>query len=318
MQLPNGKFRGLFVKADDPAFLEKQIEPSAELLDLNRIDVADIRTKYLERQKNYDTTPFDPEGRVLRLFPGGYTIWSGYPGAGKTTLLRQLACHLLHRGRGVFVASLEEYPMDVFYRHAAVAIGSDDPSQSALEYAVFHWADKFRLWTSEELPANSQKLLAAIRVMAKPGVRHAVIDSLMCLDVGSTDWEGQRMFANSLMQTVRSSGIHVHLVAHPRKIVSSDQEPDINDVAGSADIGRLADNVVFVRRSKSESLSHDMQVTPMRIAVLKQRHGTGSIGEMAGWFHRGHKQFKADQFDTSRTEYLLRAAYDAEYSGVTL
>jgi twinkle protein len=309
VQANNQKFRGIFVTADDPAFLEKQVDPASELLDLESLNIAEIREQYMARQRNYDTAAFDPEGRMLRFFPGGYTVWSGFPGAGKTTLLRQTACHFMHKGKGVMVASLEEYPVDVFYRHAAVALGESEPTQSGLEWCVFHWADKLRLWTSDKLPAPHQRLFAAIRVMAKRGVRHVIIDSLMCLDVSTGDWEGQRQFANSLLATIKATGVHIHLVAHPRKIISSDQEPDINDVAGAADIGRLADNVIFVRRSKNENASMHSNSTPMAIAILKQRHGTGAIGSIGGWFDRDSRQFKVDQFDASRTEYLPRQAY---------
>jgi ABC-type transport system involved in cytochrome c biogenesis ATPase subunit len=318
MKIGNNKFRGIFVRADDPKFLERQIEPTRELLNLESLNVAQIRDRYIERQRNFDTTPFDPEGRVLRLFPGGYTVWSGFPGAGKTTLLRQLACHWMHQRKGVFIASLEEYPDDVFYRHACTALGSDDPSQAGLEWCLYHWAERLRLWSADDLPAPHQRLLAAIRVLAAQGVRHAIIDSLMCMDVSTGDWEGQRLFANSLMRTVKVSGVHIHLVAHPRKIISSDQDPDINDVAGAADIGRLADNVIFVRRSKNESLATEQAVRPMRIAILKQRHGTGACGEVTGWFNRSLKQFKQDQFDTARSAYLPAEAYREIYGELQL
>jgi twinkle protein len=309
MRASNSKFRGIFVTADDPKFLENRVVPERELLDLEKLNIAEIRAQHLARQRNFDTAPFDPEGRVMRFFPGGYTVWSGFPGAGKTTLLRQLACHLMAKGKHVLVASLEENPVDVFYRHASVALGTDDPSQAGLEWCVFHWADRLRLWSPECLPAPHQRLFAAIRVLAAEGVRHAIIDSLMCLDVASGDWEGQRLFANTLLRTLKSSNLHIHLVAHPRKIINADQEPDINDVAGAADIGRLADNVIFVRRAKAESLTANVEVTPMRIAILKQRHGTGKTGEIQGWFNRSLRQFKVGQFDLLPEPYLPRDAY---------
>lgn len=308
MNVSNNKFRGIFVTADDPKFLEKQVEPARELLNLEALNIAEIRAQHIARQKNFDTAPFDPQGRVLRFFPGGYTVWSGFPGAGKTTLLRQLACHLMHQGKPVAVASLEEYPVDVFYRHAIVALGNEHPSQAGLEWCVHHWAEKFRLWSTEDLPAPNARLLAALRVLASQGVRHAVIDSLMCLDIGSVDWEGQRQFANALLRSVRSAGMHIHLVAHPKKPLAGSQSPDLNDVAGSADIGRLADNVVFVRRSQSETTDAN-GLTPMKIAILKQRHGTGAVGEITGWFNRAHKQFQVEQFEQSRPMYLPTQAY---------
>jgi KaiC/GvpD/RAD55 family RecA-like ATPase len=310
MKATNRQLRGIVLAHDDPKFLEKQVVPEKELLNLEKIDIPHVRDQYIARQKNFDTAPFDPYGHAVRFYPGGYTIWSGQPGAGKTTLLRQSACHWMHRNRNVMVASLEEDLVDVFYRHAIVALGTEDPTQAGLEWCVHHWADRLRLWNCPDLPAPHQKLFAAIRVMsAQGGVRHAIIDSLMCLDVSEADNEGMRLLVLSLMRTLKASNVHIHLVAHPNKLLRGDQDPDMTDVAGSSSLIRLADNVIFTRRAKGETLSSNSNVTPMRITAVKQRHGTGANGNLDGWFHRKHKQFKATQFEETISEYLPAAAY---------
>src|SRR6185312_14618893 len=93
-------------------------------LDVEHWDAKDMLQAFKSRHAKYGTTPFDPDGNLLRLYPGGLTIWSGYPGAGKTTLLRQLVCHCLARGSAVFLASLEEEPEDVLSHLAATAAGT--------------------------------------------------------------------------------------------------------------------------------------------------------------------------------------------------
>lgn len=283
------------------------MEPAKELFSIGEINVKELRQEYIRRQQNFDTTPFDVEGRTLRLFPGGVTIWSGYPGSGKTTLLRQLVCHLMHKKSGVFLASLEEEPMDVFYRLACVALGTLDPCEDGLQWCADTWCDRLRLWSGFDI-ARSAHLLAAIRVLAKEGVRHAVIDSLMCLDVHNGDWEAQRQFANAMRRTARTSGAHIHLVAHPRKAISAEQEPDLNDVAGAREIGGLADNVLFVQRNPSAESSNG-SATPMRIKIAKQRYYNGCLGRIEGWLSRSARQFKVDQFDDSVTRYLPNEAY---------
>jgi len=127
------------------------------------------------------------------------------------------------------------------------------------------------------------------------------------LDVANDDYEGQRRFANLVATTARAANIHIHLVAHPRKLVSADQEPDINDVAGARELGGIADNVIFVRRSKNEGeISRD--ATAMKIAIKKQRHGTGEVTDIAGWYNRGFRQFSFDQFAPA-VRYLPEDAY---------
>jgi hypothetical protein len=69
--------KGIFITADDPQFLESQVEPDKVLVDLEGQNIAELRAEYIRRQRDYFTTPFDPEGHKLRLFPGGITIWSG-------------------------------------------------------------------------------------------------------------------------------------------------------------------------------------------------------------------------------------------------
>jgi len=285
-------------------------EPEREVLDLATFTGESLLEAHRKRHAVYGTVPFDPNGDLIRLYPGGVTIWSGYPGAGKTTLLRQFVCHCLHRGSSAFLASLEEDPMDVLMGLASVAAGTRDPSSDQVQAFIDNYSNRFRLWGVIGI-ARHKRLLAVIRQLAEQGIRHAIIDSLMCIDVPNDDYEGQRQFANLLATTARASKIHIHLVAHPRKAVSSDQEPDLNDVAGAREIGGIADNVVFVRRAGKAEGSIPTNQTPMLISVRKQRHGTGWLGDVNGWFHRNLRQFNAEQFAPA-TRYLPDEFYENE------
>ena len=313
------KIGAVFVQPDDTRFLEREISPSAEVFSVADINPASLLESMRARNANYSTAPFDPAGQSLRFFPGGFTIWSGYPGAGKTTLLRQLACHLMKgpendplSGPSVFVCSMEEMPQDVLIRHAQVACGTEDLTENALQWCADIWASKLKLWNYRPIEADAeyQKILAAVRVLAREhGVRHVIIDSLMCLDVPSNDFEAQRMFAGALARTCVSSGVHVHLVAHPRKPQQGNQRLDLSEVAGSADLGRKADNVLFVKRDyDTEGNSSIGECTRMHIQVAKQRHGTGFLGEIDGWFHRRFRQFVLTPNQYDPTIYLSEAA----------
>lgn len=311
--------KGVLVTADEPRFLEKQVRADTEMLNLEPLDVKELRASYRARQRNFTTAPVDAPGNALRFFPGGFTIWSGHPGAGKTTILRQLACHLLHTDQRVFVCSLEEPPIDVFLRHACVALGTENPSEDGLQWCIDMWADKLKLWNYRPgmQDAEHQKIFAAIRVLARDqGVRHAIIDSFMCLDVPNNDFERQRQFASSLAGTCELSGAHIHLVAHPRKPYQGSNDLDIADVAGAADLGRKADNVLFVRRSKDEPAS--AEATPMCVSVKKQRYGTGYLGDVVGYFHRTLRQFVRDPMQEGPTKYLPDMAYERRIAADSL
>lgn len=284
-------------------------EPERKLLDIEPLVGRELLEQYQKRHAQYGTAPFDPAGDVLRFYPGGVTIWSGFPGAGKTTALRQTICHFLKRGSSVFLASLEEDPADVLVRMAATAAGCNEPNSHQMQWFIDAYAKRFRLWGVIGI-AQYRQLLGVIRLLAEQGVRHAVIDSLMCLDVANDDFEGQRKFANLLAATARASKIHIHLVAHPRKLVSADQEPDLNDVAGAREIGGIADNVLFVRRTKDKlSYGVDADTTPMCVSIRKQRHFGGALADVTGWYQRQWKQFSRDQFPGGPTRYLPDDAF---------
>jgi len=283
-------------------------DPSRILADVQALDGKQLVAAYVKRHSKFGTVPFDPTGDRLRLYPGGLTIWSGFPGSGKTTILRQLICHVLARGSSAFLASLEEDPENVLVNLAAVAAGCEMPTAHQMQWFIDSYGMRFRLWGKIGI-AQSEELLCAIRGLAAVGIKHAVIDSLMCLDVANDDFEAQRRFANRVAAVARAGRIHIHLVAHPRKLVSADQELDINDVAGARELGGIADNVVFIRRSKEEGHGPVLDATPMLISVRKQRHGTGALGNITGWYHRHLRQFHVEQFPHGAIRYLPEDAY---------
>jgi twinkle protein len=282
-------------------------EPREVLFDLAKSNAADLLQTFTKSRESYCTSPFDCDGHKLKFYRKGYTIWSGYPGAGKTTALRQMVCHLLHRKERVFVASLEEHPADVIVQLAGVCFGREIPTEHQLQWFIDYYAESLKVWGVTGI-ASHREIFGTLQRLAKTeGVTQAYIDSLMCLDINSQDFEGHRKFANLMNAIAIESNIHLHLVAHPRKTVSVDQEPDLNDVAGGADYARLAHNVIFVRRGKV--LPHDEQLSPMLIAIRKQRYGSGYIGDITGWFNRRLRQYKAEQFETSVSRYLPAEAY---------
>lgn len=282
-------------------------DPDELLLDMAKLDGRSLLAEYEEEMACYATTPFDQYGERLRLYPCGITIWSGFPGAGKTTLLRQLVCHLLQRDQGVFFASLEEHPKHLLVRLAATAAGTETPNAHQVQWFIDAFGERLRIWAKVGL-AKHRSLLAVIRKLATSGVSHVIVDSLMKLDISSQDFEGQRNFANLLAATAQQTRSHIHLVAHPKKPPQPDQDPDINDVGGAKEIGGIADNVLFIRRSRKEGENPLTNETGMCITVRKQRHGNGTLGDIKGWFHRDKRQFHLEQF-SGPIHYLPQDAY---------
>lgn len=269
------------------AAAEVEAMPERRLVDLSQLSPSEVLERYRKRQSEWQTIPADPMGMSLRLYPGGVTIWSGYPGEGKTTQLRQMAIAMAGRDEPTFFASLEEDPEDLLLRLCMVANGVREVEHEEMFGEFLHWSrERLFIWGVVG-NASGAELLAVIRSLARRGLKQAIIDSLMCLDVANDDFEKQRQFANAVAATARVSGVHIHLVVHPRKIVSRDQDPDINDVAGAREIAGIADNVIFVRRGPEENSTN--QAKSSLVHVLKNRHG-GWCGKIFAFFRKDFGQ----------------------------
>jgi predicted ATP-dependent serine protease len=293
----------VFIGKDSPEAARVGVQPESVTIDLARVDIKQLRAGFEARQADYDTAPFDISGELVRFYCAAVTIWSGFPGAGKSTLLRQLVCHLLKAKRQVFIASLEENPADLLWRLVQTAAGTPQPTDHMAQWFLDLYGEQLRIWNVVGA-SNHLDVLAAITAI---GARHAIIDSLMALDVPAYDWEAQRLFAKRLVGCARMSGCHIHLVAHPRKPMAGDQLPDVHDVAGSADLGRLVDNVLFVRRRSDEPVA--ARSTRMQVLVRKQRHFTGACPVFDGWYHREYLQYHVEQWPAGATSYLCDHAY---------
>jgi twinkle protein len=283
--------------------------PERILVEVAAMSPEQMLKRYNDYMADFDTLPIDPAGDKIRLYRGEVSIWSGFPGAGKTTLIRQTVLHVLRTSKPtecVFAAILESDPEWFIIEMAATAAGVETPTEAHLTAFLEQYGDRLKVWGRVGI-ADHKQILATVRDLAeKEGCKHAIIDSLMALDISSDDIEAQRKFANLLSATARAKGVHIHLVAHPRKPLAADQAPNTWDVAGSSDLGRLAFNVFFVRRGAPNPGFED--VSAMLLYCLKQRT-RGIIGELTGYFYRKQRQFHLDAYATEPTRYLSENQY---------
>jgi hypothetical protein len=286
--------------------------PEKILMDFAEMSGPQVLAEYIKYMDTFDTLPIDPAGDMVRIYGGEWSIWSGFPGTGKTTFLRQMALHFLsqlQQGESIFIATLEQDPSWYIVEMAATAAGVEIPTEENMTAFLDKYGDQLKIWGIIGI-AEHKKIFATIRDLAdKHGCKHAIIDSLMALDIDSTDNEAQRQFANLVSATARAKGVHIHLVAHPRKPLAPDQAPNTWDIAGASDLGRLAFNVFFVRRGPEVVGFPD--IGNMLFHVLKQRT-RGTIGERTGYFYRRQRQFHIDQYAVHPTRYLPDDQYESE------
>jgi archaellum biogenesis ATPase FlaH len=299
----------LYVTKEAPGADES---PERILFDADRQTPKEMIDAYTARRAKFDTLPLDVEGDLIRLYPGQWTIFSGYTGTGKTTFLRQMMCHLLKAGKKVFVANLEADPEDFIVELASTAAGTEIVTEAQLTTFLAVYGAQIKIWGVIGV-ADHRKILATVRELAKDGLDYAIIDSLMVLDIEEDDIDEQRKFAALLTASSITTGVHIVLVAHPKKPMDAEAAPTVHNVSGSAKLVNLAFNVLFIRRGPPTSQG-DKNVTQMLLYVLKQRT-RGLVGEITGCFHRLRNQFSLDAMSSQPTFYLPAESYPA--SGLT-
>ena len=288
--------------------------PEKILFDAGKQTPKEMIDAYNSRRAKFDSVPLDIEGQVVRLYKGQWTIFSGYTGTGKTTYLRQLVCHLLKAGKSVFVATLESDPEDYLIELASTAAGVEMVTEQQLSVFLDTYNEKIKMWGIVGV-ADHRKILATVRSLAAAdgGLDYAVLDSLMMLDIEEDDIDEQRKFAGLLTASAITTGVHIILVAHPKKPMDAEAPPTVHNVSGSSKLVNLAFNVLFIRRGPPVA-GQDHSITQMQLHILKQRT-RGLVGEITGCFYRNHNQFHLDAYAQQPTFYMPAENYPA--SGLT-
>lgn len=245
----------------------------------------------------YPQLELDQRFEWFEFRPGELTVWTGFNGHGKSLLLSQVQLGLMSQGQRFCVFSGEMTPEYLLKRMTKQATGLDRPTMAYID-AVGEWL-RDRCFIFNQSGSATVKRLLEVFVYAQKryGVSHVVIDSLMMTDVpedGPGAMTAQKEAIRSLCDFAKRTGVHVHLVAHPRKGKDESQGPGKMDVAGSGKITDGADNVFTVwRAQKDEAEEYDPEKPDAKLELKKQRNGDVQNYSQWLWFNKASMQFRA-------------------------
>jgi twinkle protein len=211
-------------------------------------------------------------------FRGGeLTVWTGYNGHGKSLMLSQVLLGLMQQEKRCMVFSGEMTPERQLKRLVKQATGLDRPTLQYID-AVGRWVHD-RMWLFNVVgSATIARLLDVFQYAHRRyGIEHFVIDSLMMTDVpedGPGSMSLQKDAIRKMCDFAKRNGVHMHLVAHPRKGADESRGPGKLDVAGSSKITDGADNVFTVWSArKDEADDIDPDKPDAKLELHKQRNG---------------------------------------------
>ena len=246
-------------------------------------------TQYFEEVKKHfheDLTgglslPFINTDKDFKVRMGETTVITGFSGHGKSAWLNQVMLHLMKQER-TMIASFEMLPKATLGRMCQQT-GEALPNSDYIKDFLGKLDNNLFLYDPEG-ETTSDKVIEVIYYCAeKLGVKLMVIDSLMKCGINEDDLNKQKSFANKLSVAARDLDIHIFLVAHSRKTANENDWANKFDVAGSANLTNLVDNVFSIHRNKAReeevlngSLDTElMNQPPCSVYLLKQRHGRG-------------------------------------------
>lgn len=208
--------------------------------------------------------------------PSEVTIWTGINGHGKSLMLSQVLLNLLHQGERACVFSGEMMANRQGKRIVKQATGLDRPTPEYID-AVADWIDD-RMWLINILGSATMDRLVQVFAYAarRYGISHFVVDSLMMTDVpedGPGSLSAQKAAMHKLTNFAKQARVHVHLVAHPRKVRDESVRPGKMDVAGSGQLTNAADNVFSVWSSRKDDGEPDDGEADALLELHKQRNG---------------------------------------------
>jgi twinkle protein len=248
--------------------------------------------------------------------PGELSVWTGYNGHGKSLMLSQVLLGLMAQGERVMVFSGEMTPERQLKRMVKQAAGLGRPSMPYID-AIGQWVHD-KLWLFNVVgSAGIDKLLSVFLYGSKRyGMRHFVIDSLMMTDVpedGPGSMTAQKEAVRKLCDFARRNGVHLHLVAHPRKGADETKGPGKLDVAGSSKITDGADNVftVWSARKDENDPDQDTDKPDAKLELQKQRNGDVQHYTQWLWFCKPAQQFATSsrRHPVSYVPYEVSAVY---------
>lgn len=269
------------------------------------------------------------------------TIWTGVTNSGKTTMLTKIANETIKQGEKVFYFNGEQTP-EMFLNNLVkqMADAKDivelrkDKTPIVSRFVKKEKADEIKKFYNGKLfiynNMASRKIDDLLYAMEEcrrlHGTRVFVLDNFMQIDLTTDDvYQGQSNIMEKLRSYAVKHRVHIHLVAHPRKMAEFQTRLSLYDISGSMNLANKAYNVISIMRIDSmdeesaEYLKLEKQLLQNRFDI----HEAGAIievlktkGEGCGLVpliydkvlktYKGLPELTSEIFEKKKREFLSR------------
>lgn len=269
------------------------------------------------------------------------TIWTGVTNSGKTTMLTKIANETIKQGEKVFYFNGEQTP-EMFLNNLVKQMADvkdivelrKDKTPIVSRFVKKEKAEQIKQFYNGKLfiynNMASRKIDDLLYAMEEcrrlHGTRVFVLDNFMQIDLTTDDvYQGQSNIMEKLRSYAVKHRVHIHLVAHPRKMAEFQTRLSLYDISGSMNLANKAYNVISIMRIDSmdeesaEYLKLEKQLLQNRFDI----HEAGAIievlktkGESCGLVpliydkvlktYRGLPELTSEIFEKKKREFLSR------------
>lgn len=193
------------------------------------------------------------------------TIWTGVTNAGKTTMLTKIANEAIKQGESVFYFNGEQPPenflntlikqmaenKDIFEvrKEDTPIVSRFVKPEKAAQIKKFY-ENKLFIYDNMASRKIDDLLYAMEECRRIHGTRVFVLDNFMQIDLPTDDvYQGQSNIMEKLRGYAVKYHVHIHLVAHPRKMAEFQTRLSLYDISGSMNLANKAYNVISIMRT---------------------------------------------------------------------
>lgn len=210
------------------------------------------------RELDYNTKGFEM---------GCITIWTGFTNAGKTTVMTMLAKNTIEQGERIFFfngeQTKEDFKNNLYIQSSQTKDLIHKQFKNSCVYDTFVKPEKAVLLEkiygnkifiyNNEAKRNIDTLLKAMEeIRQKEKIKVFFLDNFMQIDMSKDNvFQEQTRIMEKLRTFAINRKVHIHLVAHPRKIERFQTRLTLYDIAGSSNIVNKAYNIISIMRVDS-------------------------------------------------------------------
>lgn len=196
---------------------------------------------------------------ILKLYDGEISILSGNNASGKTSWLNTLILNVLNQNVpcALWSGELKGAKLKAWIHQAAAGKANLKPSQyndgkffvpPMIREKITEWMeDKFFLYNNK-YGSKWEQIFHDMKILVAKGVKLFILDNLFSLDIDILEGDKnnkQKELILQLSEFVKEAGVHVILVAHPRKVMTFLRK---NDICGTSDLQNAVDNIFIIHR----------------------------------------------------------------------